>query len=219
MIHFIYSILCFLLLTGCQSNKEESSCRFYDDGKAKPTVTLIPIIDSTCYDIPWSLSEEFTHMIKKNLIKNGNIYIPQNNEFILSSTINPFSNNLSWLKDKTEDEEFIILLELIEHKEVPISKTMKKAIKLPESKKRAYNLDMAMRIRVIDVRKTTPKIIMQEKIEDSFYVPNNIERTNYNITTYGTHEYKSSPMGKIHKKFSQKLTKRISDYISIAKSR
>lgn len=220
MSNFIYAIMALLLLIGCQSNKEESLSRFYDDGKAKPAVMIVPMIDSTCYDIPWSLSEEFTHIIKKNLIKNGNIYIPQNNKkFILSSTSNPFSNDISWLKNKTPDEEFIIFLELIEHKDIPIMKTIKKGSKLPESKKRAYNLEIAMRLRVVDVRKDIPKIIMQEKIEESYYIPNNIERTNYNITTYGTGEYKSSPMGKIHKKFAKKLTKRINDYIAIAKSR
>jgi len=217
MRYFAIALICFLI--GCQSNKKsERVARFHDDGRAKPVVTIVPVIDSTYYNVPWSISEEFTNIIKNNISKQGNIYFGKENSTHLSTTINPFGKDISWAKDLS-NTEFLVFLELIEHEDVPIVKTVKNPNKIPEIRRSSFNLNISMRIRIIDVRKRTPQIVLQEKIKENFYIANNIEKPNYNTVTLGTKEYKRSPLSKAHTKFSKKIIDRISDYIMLAKSR
>ena len=50
------------LLCSCKKNDDEFSL-YHEDGRAKPIVVINPVINSTSYDVPWSLSEEFTDLM------------------------------------------------------------------------------------------------------------------------------------------------------------
>jgi hypothetical protein len=177
-------------------------------------------MDSTCYDIPWSLSEELSSLINQKIVRQNNVYISKKEEgFFLSSHDNPFENNIEWVKKSFKPNEFVVFLELLEHDDIPLTKTTKNPKKLPESRKEASNLNMSIRLRIIDIRGDTPKIVLQEMIQDTFYMANNIDKIDYNIVTWGTDEYATSPMGIAHSQFVKQITERITDYILLAKSR
>ena len=78
---------------------------------------------------------------------------------------------------------------------------------------------MSMRIRIIDIRNDKPTIVLQEMIKDSYYMANNIDNPNYNITSWGTEEYTTSPLGNAHTQFVKQIIDRINDYIMLSKSR
>lgn len=220
MIRYL-SFLLLIFIVGCQSTKTNNvSTRFHDDGRAKPVVTIVPVLDSTCYDIPWSLSEELSSLINQKINRQNNIYISKNEgEFFLSSHDNPFGNNIEWTKKSFKSNEFVVFLELLEHDDIPLLKTTKNPKKLPEARKSASNLNMSIRLRIIDIRGDAPKIVLQEMIQDTFYMANNIDKTDYNTVTWGTNEYVTSPMGIAHTQFVKQVIERITDYIMLAKSR
>ena len=196
MIRIFFILLTTLFLAGCHNKSNDlQATRFHDDGRAKPVVSIVPIMDSSSYEIPWSISDEFTFLVKDRLFKQGDLYLQSTEDFHLSNEDNPFGSNISWVKKTFNPTEFVVFLELIEHEDLPLIRTVKDPSKLSDIKKAASNLNVAMRLRIFDIRGDSPKIILQEMIKDSYYISNYIEKTDYNITQWGTEEYNTSPMG------------------------
>src|SRR5690606_4291446 len=106
---------------------------------------------TTSFDCAWSLSEEFTSMIAQNLAKNGTIFVEKSEEFAFAE--NPFGNDLSWMKREFPDQEFAVFMELIQHQNDPTARPK------PGSVEVSSNLNMGVRIRVVDLRGSSPKIV------------------------------------------------------------
>ena len=90
---------------------------------------------------------------------------------------------------------------------------------LSENITKATNLDMSIRIRIIDVRGNTPKIILQEKISDTMYLPKSFLKIDYDKITWGTNEYQKTPLFIAHNSFTKDISARINEYIILAKNR
>lgn len=220
MLRYLFLLFSAILLTGCQNKKSNvQTMRYHDDGRAKPIVTVAPLLDSSSYEIPWSISEELTHAIQDRLTNQGDIFVLNQEDIHLSNDNNPFGTDINWIKKTFKPTEFVVFLELIEHEEVPVIKTTKDSSRVSESRRRSLNMNVAMRIRIVDLRSDSPNIILQEMIRDSYYVPNSIDKTDYNIVQWGSEEYKTSPMGMAHAQFTKNIIQRINDYIMLAKSR
>ena len=46
------------LIGGCCNSCKNEMTRYHEDGKKKPSVAIASMIDTTSFEIPWSLSEE-----------------------------------------------------------------------------------------------------------------------------------------------------------------
>lgn len=207
------SLLAGLLAAGCTCKScDDTATRYHDDGRSKPIAAIPVMIDTTSFDAPWSIAEEITTSVVQTISKSGSIYIQSQDDFAIAE--NPFGNDLSWVKREFENQEFAVFLELAEHELVPSTKSRKL-----EQQETSNNLNMGVRIRVVDLRTSTPKIILQEMIRDSYYIPKSLFPTDYNETAWGTEEYAKSPMGIAHAQIAQEVAARISDYILLAKSR
>ena len=119
------------------------------------------------------------------------------------------------MKQEFDAHEFAVFLELVEHEMVSISrdKTASFPQEIPQ------NLKMGVRVRVIDLRGAAPKIVLQEMIRDSYYIPKTLIPTDYNAVVWGSEEYMKSSMGIAHTHIAQEIANRVSDYILLAKSR
>lgn len=208
MRYFLVTILSFLVFTSCSDKQSDNNVsRFYDDGRARPVVAISSVIDSTSYDIPWSLSDELTHLITNQLSTNNNLFLSSTQEMddSLTNSDNPFDVNIDWMKDRFEKEEFLVFLELLNHNEL--------------KKSNITNLDMSMRIKIVDVRGKEPKVILQECINDNYYIAKGSIKEDYQNIIWGSLEYANSRMGLAHKQLAKEITNRISDYIALSKSR
>ena len=78
---------------------------------------------------------------------------------------------------------------------------------------------MAVRIRVLDLRGAHPKVVLQELVKSSYYVPKTLLPINYNEVVWGSEEYATTPMGIAHAEIVGEIVSRLSDYILLAKSR
>jgi hypothetical protein len=194
----------------CSRCKDQSSTRYHEDGRAKPVTAMPAIIDTTSFDVPWSISEELTSTIAQMISKGGQIIIQSQDDFAIAS--NPFGGDLSWMKREFQNQEFAVFLELVEHEFAPSSNN-------PSDREYANNLKMGIRVRVIDLRGSDPKIVLQEMIRDSYYIPKTYFPVDYNTVTWGTDDYTDSPMGTAHAKIAQEVALRVSEYILLAKSR
>ncbi len=206
---YVSTILFGLFAIGCSRGGDEVS-RFHEDGRAKPIVAVASMIDTTSFDVPWSIPEELTSMVVNKLSEAGEIYVQVQEEYPFAE--NPFSGgDLSWMKREFQGKEFVVFLELVEHESVPASKT--KTVEL------STNLNMSVRLRVIDLRAATPTIVLQEMVHDSYFVPKTLLPIDYSVVVWGTNDYRKSPMGIAHVQIVNEISTRISEYILLAKSR
>ena len=204
-----------LLAVSCSQNNEQMS-RYHEDGRAKPVIAVASMIDTTSFDCPWSLSEELTSMIVQQMGQGGKIFVHSTPEFPFVE--NPFGNDLSWVKREFHNEEFVVFLELVEHANTPVLKGNKTPANLSPQEV-STNLEMAVRIRVIDVRGSAPKSVLQEIVRDSYYIPKTLIPVDYNQIVWGSDDYRKTPMSIAHIQLAQEITARLSDYILLAKSR
>lgn len=210
---YLSAILLGLLSFGCSRGGDEFS-RYHEDGRAKPVVAVASMIDTTSEDLPWSLSEEITSMIVNKISDGGEIFVQAQEEYPFAE--NPFSNgDLSWMKREFQGREFVVFLELVEHESVPASRGKKNSNVVELS----TNLNMAVRLRVVDLRPQIPTIVLQEMVKDTYFIPKTLLPTDYSVAVWGTNDYRKSPMGVAHIQLVNEIATRISDYILLAKSR
>lgn len=200
-----------LLAVSCSHSQMDFMSRFHEDGRVKPSIAIASMLDTTSFDASWNLSEEITQGVMQQLASAGTIYVHTQEESPF--TENPFSADLSWMKREFQGEEFVAFLELVEHEFAPVRT---KGISLQEA---SSNLNMAVRIRVIDLRPDAPRIVLQEMVRDSYFVPKTLIPTDYSVDVWGTEGFRKSPMGIAHAGLIQEIATRIGDYILLAKSR
>ena len=202
-----------LTLTAIACSKSGSDLtRFYEDGRAKPVVAIASVIDATSVDLPWSLSEELTSMIVDGVSQGGRICVMAKDE--LAATDAPFGPDLSWMKKEFPEDQFVVFLELVEHN---IAAVEPKTGAAPFET--AMNLNTTVKLRVVDVRSLSPKIVLQEQVRNSYFIPKNMVPTDYAVSGWGTNEFPRTPMGQAHRQLVHEITLRINDYILLAKSR
>ncbi len=208
---YIPSILIALAAVSCSRNQNDEMSRFHDDGRAKPSVAVASMLDSTSFDVSWSLSEEITQGVMEGIAQTGQIYVHSQQESPF--TENPFGTDLAWMKREFQGEEFVAFLELVEHEFTPV---LTKGVNIQEA---SSNLNMAVRLRVIDLRPAVPKVVLQEMIRDTYFVPKTLIPNDYSVDVWGTEAFRKSPVGIAHAQLVQEVSNRITDYILLAKSR
>lgn len=209
-----------LLAASCNhQNQNPQVTRHQSDQHLKPVVALVPILDNSHNDLAWSVSEELTQTIHHRLSQKDRLYLlsPDSVRTItqkLSDKQNPFSNDLSWVKKSFAENEFVIFLELVEHEEVPVASQRSVA---PEEL--SAELNMSMRVRVVDLRGAEPQIVLQELVHDSHSIPRQFTRANFYQVPWGKESFSISPIGLAHASLSKQVAARLEDYILLAQAR
>jgi hypothetical protein len=220
-----------LLATSCNSNRyEKQAVRFHDDGRAKATVILTSVYDHQNIQLPWNLAEDLTTMIKSRLIHKSNLFIVNppvpktetleehtlatpiiNEHHDENKTLNVHPENL---KVKFSDGEFVVFMELAEHKVYPKQESDSFLEKITPS----YALDLAMRIRIYDLRGTAPKIVLQELVQERHLLPKQFAKLDFDSAFWGRKTYSISPIGLAHMHFAKEIARRIDSYLILAKT-
>lgn len=200
------------LVTGCNLNlipledhKQQTQAAL------KPVVAIAPVIDSTEEDSIWSLSDEFTYCINHQLAQKNHLSLMDLDKTLVLSQ-NPFGQDVSWIKKVFSHHGFVVFLELVEHNEVA-RQDDKKTI---DSKKCSAELLMTMRVRVFDLRKDEPKVVLQELVHESHFIPRPFTRSNFQQEKWGHEMFTISPMGLAHSQFIKHICNRLEDYVLLA---
>ena len=77
-------------------------------------------------------------------------------------------------------------------------------------------LSLALRVRVIDVRHETPKVILQEVLDQDYVVSRAYMNCDYSKKPWGTEAFNYTPMGMAHNRLVRELVSRIEAYIGAA---
>jgi hypothetical protein len=213
---FLFSLFSLsILLASCQKNNESYSTASQVP-QAKPLVAIAPVVDHSESDLGWDLSDEFTYCVSTKLIQNKfRVVDPQKTKTQIKKAkvhTNPFGDDLSWTKTTFPGDDFVVFMELIEHREQLRDAENNKKPELSHA-----DLNLALRLRIIDLRKEKPLIVLQEIIQDSHFVPRQLTSYNQQQAPWNSEGFSISPIGIAHASLIKELSARIEDYIVLSR--
>lgn len=206
-----------LLLGSCQENMTQNNTASHRSvSEQKPIVALVPLMDNTKHGLSWDISEELTSSIHHRLLQKDKLYLVDKDKVLsatkkLKESDNPFLNDLSWMKNSFASNEFVVFLELIEHNEVPVYSSRQAAPGEVDA-----DLQMSVRVRVVDLRGEQPKIVLQELIHESHRIPKQFTKDNFHQVPWDDDSFSISPIGLAHDALSKEIAVRVQDYILLS---
>lgn len=208
----VWGVCAALLACGC-ANRSDNDEQCTSHVSTRPSVALVPLMDNTIHDLPWSLSDELTSAVQHRLLvkERLRLFDAQKIRAItkkLNASHDPFGPNIAWVKKAFPENEFVVFMELIEHQEVAV----------PE-KESSAELRMVVRLRVLDLRGEQPQIVLQELVQNSHFLPMQFTKTYFHQVPWGKDNFNISPLGLAHTQLSKEIAGRLEDYILLAKSR
>ena len=222
------------LLCGCAGKyTDKQAVRFHDDGRAKAITTITSVYDPQDIKLPWSLASDLTEMIQAKLSKRANIFLMENfhnskpevseeeANLDIVETSAPLDENKTLnvhipnLKIKYPGSEFVVFLELAKHQVYQKQDTDSFFDKITPS----YVLDLAMRVRIYDLRHEVPVVVLQEIVQEKHKLPKQFAKLDYDSAIWGKKTYSISPMGFAHAQFAKDVSKRIEHYLVLAKTK
>lgn len=216
MSRFILSISVLALIAGGCNNNNQNTSQAYTQpaSRGKPVVSIVPIIDNTKSDYEWNLSDELSSSLYYRLSQEGNVALVEAPRVRaktkkLKENENPFGPDISWVKKVFQGDQFVVFLELVEHEEV-YKQDRKKTADIQDC---SADLNMSMRVRVFDLRGKEPKVVLQELIHDSHFIPRQFTTANFYQVPWGHASYSISPIGLAHAEFTKEIASRLEDYI------
>lgn len=214
MSRFLMLSCCALLASGCYSNSNSENQTTQSTAVLKkPVVTVVPLIDHSESEIAWNLSEELTISVCSRLSQTDKYHLLEPQKVFaltkkLNDTQNPFGNDLSWVKKAFSQDDYVVFMELIRHDEIPLTSN-----KTPSAADAPADLNMSLRLRVIDLRGEQPQIVLQELVHETHRIARPFNRYNFTQVSWGENDYSISPIGMAHAQLSNIVAHRIGDYI------
>jgi hypothetical protein len=202
---------------GCEHRYNDFTA-YHDDGRAKPVVAMLAVKDRSGDQVGWDLSREMTTEIRNKLLEGGHLFVVR--EDTLPPAAAPmFGPDVSWAKAYAPSE-FVVALELVEHKRdlVDGSQPVKTALDASESSLAGYRINQKMRVRVIDIRGTEPRLAYQEMVSQRHMAPSNEARTDYMTVSYGSWKFDHSALATAPRKLIDTVAKRLDHYIQLEKA-
>lgn len=211
----ISAALLALIAAGCSDNSSDGNQAYQQSPvQGKPVVTVVPVIDSTKNSFDWNLSDELSSALYQHFAQQDRLALNPGSKVRAKTKKfaegnNPFGADITWVKHAFQEEEFVVFLELVEHEEV-LNHATKKGV---DPRNCSADLKMSMRVRVVDLQGNEPRVILQEMVHDSHFIPRAFTQENFYQVSWGDETFNISPLGLAHGNFTKEIAKRVEDYI------
>jgi hypothetical protein len=203
---FVVMAACALLCAGCARPCGDTSL-YQISGRQKPIVAVLPVINHTSIDdLPWDLAREMTDEIRKRVYDSQKIYLLRDGGSLEVAKMLSVPNPQAISKEAIEslaEADYVIVTEMVEQEE--------KIFGNPSPT--AGLLSMGLRVRVLDLREGTPKVILQEILDQDYVVARAYMNCDYHKMSWGTEAYQHTPMGMAHGRLIHQLVVRAEAYI------
>lgn len=203
-------LLCALLAlssVGCVRNFKDTTL-YTPSGKAKPIVAVLPVICSVEEKkLPWNLSEEFTNELTARITDSAKLYLLRDETTLDQATRlnDPDPKTLPQsVLSSLHDAEYVLVTELVDHTQKSVG-----------AAKGSEKIELAMRVRVIDLTGRTPKVILQEIVECDHDVAGAYAQCDYKRNRYGSPNFRNTPMGIAHNKLVKAVVSHIEGYAGV----
>ena len=206
MFRLFITLLAALVATSCSGPRYVDYFPYFDDGTPKPKVALMPIIDSTNCSLGWSFGEEVAQGIDCEFMNSGRFYVLSPREIGPAwnkvSEIDLTGGDLSYASE-FRNTDFIVILELIDRD--------------VDSNEACRTLTTSVRIKVIDARCASPKIILHEVYKSNYMSTPSHGDVDGNGERWGTPAYTKTCCGLAHQRLIKGLSQRLEEVIWRAK--
>lgn len=206
MFRIIFASLISIMAVSCSGPRYIDYFPYHDDGTPKPKVVLMPIYVADCVE-PKNIDEELSDGIYYQLMNSGEFYVPSLYEIGISKDnlekINIFScdlNNISGFSNT----DFLVGMEVIEHS-------------ISNVKSTNCQLSMRVRIKIVDIRCQTPKIVLYEIFKTCYTLSDSNVNFDFCGVPRGQQGYENTPYGLAHERLIRNLTARLEEVIWSAK--
>jgi hypothetical protein len=210
----LFSLL--VALSGCQREYGEF-IRYYDDGRMKPRVAFLPIIDRSQQELPWRISEELASGIREKLKSAGNVYLtgPEliRRGYETISAEEWVAADLEEFRLFAPDHDFVVLVELLDHAQEAYNGQKVQPV-YPISGKAGSVLKITVHLKVIDIRKEVPRTILTQYLHSNHLVPVARVDLDYRQIPWKATTYKETPVGRAHARLERDIVAQLEKYIT-----
>lgn len=195
MMKILLSIVLSLIAVGC-GPRYVDYFPYHDDGRPKPKVVLLPVLDESTADLPWDVSQELTNSMRYEIMNNGELYLWSQEEVdkqIVTTGQVDFFTDESMLAQNFCGADFVILAEFLEQKDPCESGRLIQYAPCRE-------VVIKTRIKIVDIRGNQPRIVQQEIFKNTYIVASEFDRRKAGNTVAGSAAYKETPIGSAHQR-------------------
>jgi hypothetical protein len=207
MLQIVMSLLVTLMAVGC-GPRYVDYFPYHDDGRPKPKVVIVPVFNS-CEDVvPWDVSKELTAGMRYEIMNNGELFLFSQEE--VNSTLAKMGGVDFFTKESVFaqnfcEADFVVLVEFMDQQNCN-SYTVA-GCPIPFSPCREVVLKT--RVKVIDLRSRSPRIVQQEILSDTYLVTPECADIHGKFPETGTSAYQRSSIGKAHQRMVSNLVTRM----------
>lgn len=215
IVRMIFTLLMAVLMASCGARYVDYF-PYHENGKPKPKVVLLPLGDDTGGCVCWDIANELNTGLSYKVMCNGQLFLISEDEVRNRlegcNSLDYFTPDLSF-SQRFCGADYVVALELIEHDIIPYQRGMCQWFVPPQKYHWRSVLQTKLRLRIIDVHCTTPKVILQEIFTSHYPIPTEKECIDYSRCCWGTDVYPSTPWGKAHERLISELVCRIETVI------
>jgi hypothetical protein len=212
--------LCAALLASCTPHYREVG-PYHEDGSEKPRTVLLPVADYSLSALPWSLSDEIHAGVKDKLLRRAEVFVcPDTVGYAVPpglDGVDLVDRHGGELKQHFPDVDFVVLMELIDHQEVPIVRGVTK-LDFVDGGNAKNALSMKLRVQAVDVRGATPRTVFRETIERNYPI---YSAAVFDVQKHPwkTRSFEFSVLGRAHTELEKEVAQRLEQYLLFAKGR
>lgn len=216
---WLFILIMAFAFVGCNtSGSHMQAFKYHENARRRAVVAILPVISKVDNYLPWDLSEEFTCEIQKRLGHHSEIYLNSVDIPVHLKAKLEASDSIALDKkdfhEMSAQNDFAVILELIEHSETPFSPAYSDVDLTSEPIDRILN--MKMRVKVLDLRAANLKVVLHEIFPLNHQIPREYSSVNYDRVVWGSDAYPATAYGRAHAKLEKEISRQIENYISIA---
>lgn len=217
MLKKMCALMVLLLVTACGAARHGDYFRYTDEGVAKPVVALLPVIDRSDSGLCWSLSDELTEGLYDEAREEGALFlIPRTAACQYAErwkNEDLFGKELGFTRCYRKGE-FLVFMELIEHRMVPYEKGKIEPLYPVHCCKCDSVLLMKLRVRILDMRcPDEPKIVLQEIFQSNHMISRGGDQVDYKTCTWKSDRYSRTAFSIAHQRLMKDVMRRIEKII------
>lgn len=211
----ILSLIALVLVVGCStsgcSTKYSDFFPRRDDGSVKPSLVLLPIESEVVVPLSGDWAREMTEGLRQQLMEEGSLFMPPETAVQRILERSP----MDWYHTKDLNafrafapSQFVACLEVVDYHEQPYKRGECTPL-YPASidPDRASVVCIKVRLKIVDIRGSTPKIVRRELVQSNHVVEKNAIRNHLAMEQEGS--ISGSALLMVHARLLQDLAQKI----------